>query len=74
MDKKNYHNIKINTNSPQEEGEKMPAVVKKEQSKEGLSLSSKKLDQITVKPKVENGKVVLNKNNKDHRYLMEEEY
>jgi len=27
----------------------------------------------TIKPKVKDGKILLDKNNKDHRYIMEEE-
>ncbi|MDD2621104.1 MAG: hypothetical protein PHC92_10600 [Syntrophomonadaceae bacterium] len=70
MDKKK----KMATDRLQGKREKMPAVVKNEQSNKGLSLSSKQLYQTIVKPKVKNGKIVLDKNNKDHRYLMEEEY
>ncbi|MFA7079246.1 MAG: hypothetical protein WC147_12695 [Syntrophomonas sp.] len=63
----------IPVNSSQEEEDKMPALAKDDQHK-GLSLSLKKLNEITVKPKVENGKILLDKNNKDHRYIVEEEY
>lgn len=73
MDKKIDHNekiIDIKHDSPQEEGKEMPALVK-EQSYEGLSLSSKKLKEITVKPKVKNGKLLFNKKNKEHRYIVE---
>jgi len=71
-DKPQDEKIPIN-NSQEEEGKKMPVVAKKEQFYKGLSLPSKKLNEISVKPKVENGKVLLDKNNKDHRYIMEEE-
>jgi len=30
-------------------------------------------DSIVVKPKVKNGKVLLDRNNKDHQYIIEEE-
>lgn len=51
----------------------MPAIAEKKESNKGLSLSSKKLSEITVKPKVKNGKVLFDKNNKDNRYIVEEE-
>lgn len=60
-------------NSPQEEGKDMPAVAKKEEAYRGLALSSKKLSEISVKPKVQNGKVLFDKKDKDHRYIVEEE-
>lgn len=34
---------------------------------------AKRLDEISIKPKVENGKVLLDRDNVDHRYIMEEE-
>ena len=46
----------------------------KEQAYKRLSLSTAKLNDITVKTKVKNGKVLLDKNNKDHRYVMDEKY
>jgi hypothetical protein len=49
----------------------MPATAKKEQGK-GLSLSSEKLKEISVKPKVKKGKLLFDKNDKDHRYIVEE--
>jgi len=52
----------------------MAETAKKEQSYKGLSLSSKKLKEITIRPKVKDGKVLFDKNNKDHRYIVEEEY
>jgi hypothetical protein len=64
---------KTTVNSPQEEEKEMPTVAKEEKNK-GLSLSSKKLDEISVKPKVKNGKVLFDKNNQDHRYIVEEKY
>ena len=63
-----------NTNTPQEEEIEMAETAKKEQSYKGLSLSSKKLKEITIRPKVKDGKVLFDKNNKDHRYIVEEEY
>lgn len=74
MDKKIDHDekiIDIKQDSPQEEGKEMP-VLAKEQSYKGLSLSSKKLKEITVKPKVKNGKILFDKKNKEHRYILEE--
>lgn len=38
----------------------------------GLSLSSEKLKEITIRPKVNDGKLLFDKNNKDHRYIVEE--
>jgi DNA-directed RNA polymerase subunit RPC12/RpoP len=29
-------------------------------------------EKIIIKPKVKNGKIILDKNNKDHQYIMEE--
>jgi len=63
-----------NTDTPQEEGIEMAETAKKEHSYKGLSLSSKKLKEITVRPKVKDGKVLFDKNNKDHRYIVEEEF
>ncbi len=62
---------KTTVNSSQEEEKDMPTVAKEEKNK-GLFLSSKKLDEISVKPKVKNGKVLFDKNNKGHRYIVEE--
>jgi hypothetical protein len=64
MDKKEKDSI-------QEEGNNMPSLAK-EQVRKGLSLSSKKLREITIQPKVKNGKLLFNKNDKDHRYIVEE--
>lgn len=58
-------------NSPQEEGNEMPALAK-EQSYKGLSLSSKKLKEITIRPKIKGGKLLFDKSNKDHRYIVDE--
>ena len=33
-----------------------------------------KLNEITVKPKVKDGKLLFDKNNKNHRYIVEEEW
>ena len=55
------------------EGENMQTLAK-EQGYKGLSLSSKKLKEITIHPKVKDGKLLFDKNNKDHRYIVEEEY
>jgi len=73
MDKDKPQDEKTPNNSQKEERENMTAVPKKEQFYKGLSLSSKKLNEISIKPKVGNGKVLLDKNNKDHRYVMDEE-
>lgn len=73
MDKKIDSDKKPTINSSQEEERKMPTLTKKGQSYKGLSLSSKKLNEITVRPKVKNGKLLFDKNNKDHRYIVEEE-
>ncbi|NLB51860.1 MAG: hypothetical protein GX808_02850 [Syntrophomonadaceae bacterium] len=70
MDKHNESDEKILYNGSQEEWEKMPSLAKKEQHK-GLSLSSKKMNEISVRPKVKNGKILFDKNNKDHRYIVE---
>lgn len=74
MDKKidsDNKNIDIKHDNLQEEGTEMPALAK-EQSYQGLSLSSKKLKEITVKPMVKNGKIVFDRKNKEHRYIVEE--
>ena len=73
MDKEIENNEDINTSNSQKEGNEMPALVKKEQSAKGLSLPPQKLNEITVKPKVKDGKLLLDNNNKDHRYIMEED-
>lgn len=77
MDKKIGSDTNINTNlevnSPQEEGKNMPALAKKEKNTyKGLSLSEKKLKEITISPKINNGKVQLDKNDPAHRYIFED--
>ncbi|SDG54739.1 hypothetical protein [Desulfosporosinus hippei] len=52
-------------------GEDMQAVPKEKDYK-GLSLSPEKLEKITIKPIVKDGKLLFDKNNKDHRYIVEE--
>jgi hypothetical protein len=77
MDKKIGSDTNINTNlevnSPQEEGKNMPSLAKKEENTyKGLSLSEKKLKEITISPKTKNGKVQLDKNDPAHRYIFED--
>ena len=55
-----------------EKEEKDMNTIPKEQGYKGLSLSSKKLTEVTVRPKVKNKKVLFNKKDKDHRYFMGE--
>lgn len=56
------------------EGETLSAVAK-EQGYKKLSLTPKKLQKITVQPvAIKDGKLLLDKNNKDHRYIVEGEY
>ena len=52
--------------------EKDMNTIPKEQGYKGLSLSSKKLTEVTVRPKVNDGKLLLKKKDKDHRYIMGE--
>ena len=52
--------------------EKNMQALAKDQGNKGLSLSSKKLKEITIRPKVKDGKLLFDKNNKDHRYIVEE--
>lgn len=73
MDKKFNSDEQANVNGSQEEEQNMPILTKKEQSYKGLSLSPKKINEISVRPKVKNGKLLFDKNNKDHRYIVEEE-
>lgn len=73
MDKKIDSDEKGIANGSQEEEQKMAALTKKEQSYKELSLTPKKLSEITVKPKVKDGKLLFDKNNKDHRYIVEED-
>ncbi|MFA6807762.1 MAG: hypothetical protein WCR27_02095 [Eubacteriales bacterium] len=77
MDKKIVGNEKDNTDikqdNHQEEGIDMPALAKKEDhAYKGLSLSEKKLKEITISPKIKNGKVQLDKNDPAHRYIYED--
>ena len=54
-------------------GENMSAVAKEEGYKK-LSLTPKKLQEITVRPvAIKDGKLLFDKNNKDHRYIVEGE-
>ena len=77
MEKKIDRDVEVTTDfkngSPQEEGTKMP-VLAKQQSYEGLFLSAEKLKEITVKPKVKDGKIFFDKKDQGHRYIVEEEY
>lgn len=77
MDKKIGSDTNINTNldvnSPQEEGKNMPSLAKKGGNTfRGLSLPNKKLKEITISPKIKNGKVQLDKNDPAHRYIFED--
>lgn len=54
------------------EGENMSAVAKEGYKK--LSLTPKKLQEITVRPvTIKDGKLLFDKNDKDHRYIVEGE-
>lgn len=65
---------KEENNGENKEGENLSAVAK-EQGYKKLSLTPKKLQKITVKPvSIKNGKLLFDKNNKDHRYIVEGEY
>lgn len=56
-----------------EEGNNMSALAeKKENTYKGLTLSEKKLKEITISPKIKNGKVQLDKNDPAHRYIYED--
>ena len=55
------------------EGENLGAVAK-EQGYKKLSLTPKKLQKITVQPSaIKDRKMLFDKNNKDHRYIVEGE-
>lgn len=55
------------------EGENLSAVAK-EQGYKKLSLTPKQLEKATVKPiAIKDGKLLFDKNNKDHRYIVEGE-
>ncbi|ACL22014.1 hypothetical protein DesLBE_4627 [Desulfitobacterium sp. LBE] len=50
------------------------SAVTKEQGYKKLSLTPKQLEKATVKPlAIKNGKLLFDKSNKDHRYIVEEE-
>ena len=56
-----------------EEGNNMPALAKiKENTYRGLTLSERKLKEITISPQIKNGKVQLDKNDPAHRYIYED--
>ena len=55
------------------EGENLSAVAK-EQGYKKLSLSPKKLQEISVRPvTIKDGKLLFDKNDKEHRYIVEGE-
>ncbi|HHY28630.1 MAG TPA: hypothetical protein GX523_18180 [Desulfitobacterium dehalogenans] len=55
------------------EGENLSAVAK-EQGYKKLSLTPKQLEKATVQPiAIKDGKLLFDKNNKDHRYIVEGE-
>lgn len=55
------------------EGEEMSAIAKQQGYKK-ISLSPKKIKGITISPTtIKDGKLLLDKNNKDHRYIVEGE-
>ena len=61
------------SNKKPKEGENLSAVAK-EQGYKKLSLTPKKLEKITVRPvEIKEGKLLFDKNNKDHRYIVEGE-
>ncbi|AGA70081.1 hypothetical protein Desdi_2665 [Desulfitobacterium dichloroeliminans LMG P-21439] len=64
----------MDKNNPQEAGGQMPSLAKKEANTtyKGLSLSDKKLKEITISPKIKDGKILLDKNNPAHRYIYED--
>ncbi|MDI6915195.1 MAG: hypothetical protein QMC95_13400 [Desulfitobacteriaceae bacterium] len=65
MDKEEDNKIK--------EGDNLSAVAK-EQGYRKLSLSPKKFQEITVRPVIiKDGKLLFDKTNKDHRYIVEGE-
>jgi hypothetical protein len=76
FDKKISINNDLNTeisDSPQGKGDNMPSLAKKEENAyKGLSLSEKKLKEITISPKIKNGKVQLDKNDPAHCYIYED--
>lgn len=74
MDKKINTDTEIGVNKDCVKEESNMTPLAKEQSYKGLSLSPQKLKEITVKPKVKDGKLLFDRKNKDHRYIVEEEY
>ncbi|MCO1603493.1 hypothetical protein [Desulfosporosinus nitroreducens] len=65
---------KEENNEENKEGENLSAVAK-EQGYKKLSLTPEKLQKITIKPvAIKNGKLLFDRNNKDHRYIVEGEY
>jgi len=65
---------KEDNNGENKEGENLSAVAK-EQVYKKLSLTPEKLQKITIKPvAIKNGKLLFDRNNKDHRYIVEGEY
>lgn len=55
------------------EGENLSAIAKEESYKK-LSLTAKKLQEIAVRPvTIKDGKLLFDKNDKDHRYIVEGE-
>lgn len=63
----------MDKNSPQGEDDQMPSLAKKgETTYKGLSLSEKKLKEVTISPKIKNGKVQLDKKDSAHRYIYED--
>jgi len=65
---------KEENNGESKEGENLSAVAK-EQGYKKLSLTPEKLQKITIKPvAIKNGKLLFDRNNKDHRYIVEGEY
>jgi len=64
---------KEENNGESKEGENLSAVAK-EQGYKKLSLTPEKLQKITIKPvAIKNGKLLFDRNNKDHRYIVEGE-
>jgi len=61
-------------NRENKEGENLSTVAK-EQGYKKLSITPQKLQKITIKPvAIKNGKLLFDRNNKDHRYIVEGEY
>lgn len=47
--------------------------IKQNVSYRKLNLSSEKINSISVNPKVSNGKMLFDKNNENHRYIVEDD-